>query len=90
MKNQSNDKNTTAEATTSFEECGIDKERALLPPDDERYLPLRSQNPKPAPDRFEIDKLAFDVLQLSQSQRNEVYWSLCESVLSRLKKAESV
>ena len=73
-----------------FEECGFDKERALLPSHDDLYLPLRSQNPNPPADRFEIDKLAFDVLQLGSSQRNEVYWSLCESVLSRLKKAGSV
>ena len=73
-----------------FDECGFDKERALLPPSDERYLSIRSQMPNPLPDRKAIDQIGFDALGFNDSQRNEVYWSLCESVLTRLKKANSV
>ena len=73
-----------------FDECGFDKERALLPSSDERYLSIRSQMPNPLPDRKIIDKIGFDALEFNDSQRNEVYWSLCESVLTRLKKADSV
>ncbi len=73
-----------------FDECGFDKERALLPSSDERYLSIRSQMPNPLPDRKAIDQIGFDALGFNDSQRNEVYWSLCESVLTRLKKANSV
>ena len=73
-----------------FEECGFDKQRASLLPDHDDYLSLRAQQPKPLSDRKVIDDVAFDALNLSLEQRKEVYWSLCESVLSRLQKASSV
>ena len=73
-----------------FEECGFDKRRASLSIQEKEYLSLRSQQPNPLPDRKEIDRIAFDALNLSLEERNEVYWSLCESVLSRLHKASSV
>ena len=73
-----------------FEECGFDKHRASLPPENEQYLGLRAQKPNPLPDRKRIDKVVFDTLNLSLDERDEVYWSLCESVLSRLQKASSV
>ena len=73
-----------------FEECGFDKHRASLPMNHVDYLSLRAQNPNPLPDRKTIDNVAFDALSLSFDERNEVYWSLCESVLSRLQKASSV
>ena len=73
-----------------FEECGFDKRRASLSIQEKEYLSLRSQQPNPMPDRKEIDRIAFDALNLSLEERNEVYWSLCESVLSRLHKASSV
>lgn len=73
-----------------FEECGFDKQRASLPFNHDDYLSLRDQQPNPLPDRKEIDKVAFDALNLKLFERNEVYWCLCESVLSRLQKASSV
>ena len=73
-----------------FEECGFDKHRASLPPEHEHYIGLRAQNPNPLPDRKTIDNEAFDALNLSLDERNEIYWCLCESVLSRLQKASSV
>ncbi|MBT5595478.1 MAG: N-6 DNA methylase [Euryarchaeota archaeon] len=73
-----------------FEECGFDKQRAFLPSHHDDYLSLRAQQPNPLPDRKAIDNAAFDALNLSLEQRNEVYWSLCESVQSRLQKATSV
>ena len=73
-----------------FEECGFDKQSALLSPKNDISLHLRSQMPNPLPDRKAIDNVAFDALNLTPEQRNEVYWSLCESVLSRLHKASSV
>ena len=73
-----------------FEECGFDKHRAFLSTHDDAYLHLRSQTPNPLPDRKAIDKVAFDALNLTHEQRNEVYWSLCELVMNRLHKASSV
>jgi len=81
---------TQREILDVFEECGFDKQRAFLSPHDDAYLHLRSQTPNPLPDRKAIDKVAFDALNLTHEQRNEVYWSLCEMVMSRLHKASSV
>ena len=90
LTNQFYDQFVEREFGDVFDECGFDIERALLPSSDERYLSIRSQMPNPLPDRKTIDQIVFDALEFNDSQLNEVYWSLCESVLTRLKKADSV
>ncbi|MEW5799421.1 MAG: Eco57I restriction-modification methylase domain-containing protein [Bacteroidota bacterium] len=60
-------------------ECGFDKTK-----------PIRAQTPNPLPDRKALDDVIFDVLGLTQAERNEVYWSVCELVQNRLNKAKSV
>lgn len=67
------------ELGTIFEECGIDPNR-----------PVRDQNPKPVPDRKHLDDIIFDMLGLTDQERKEVYWSVCELVKARLDKAESL
>ena len=62
-----------------FEECGFDPE-----------MPIREQEPSPLPDRKAVDDLIFDILGLSQEERNEVYWYLCESVQNREERSKSV
>lgn len=61
-----------------FQECGFDLEKEL-----------RQQSPNPLPDRAYIDNIIFDFLELSESERNEVYWSVCEMVQNRINKAKS-
>ncbi len=61
-----------------FEECGIDSNK-----------PIREQEPKPLPDRAELDKIIFDELGLTKEERKEVYWAVCELVKQRLEKARS-
>ena len=62
-----------------WEELGIDPER-----------PIREQNPKPVPDRKVLDDLIFDKIGLTDDERKEVYWSVCELVKQRLDKAQSL
>jgi hypothetical protein len=62
-----------------FEELGIDPSK-----------PIREQEPKPLPDRAELDKIVFDELGLTKDERKEVYWSVCELVKQRLDKARSL
>jgi hypothetical protein len=62
-----------------FEECGLDPTK-----------PIREQEPNPLPDRAELDKIIFDELALTEEERNEVYWSVCELVKQRLDKAKSL
>jgi len=62
-----------------FEELGIDPSK-----------PIRSQKPNPLPDRKALDDIIFDILGLTQEERNEVYWAVCELVKNRLEKAKSV
>lgn len=62
-----------------FVECGFNKNKAL-----------RSQKPNPLPDRKELDDIVFDAIGLTQEERDEVYWSVCELVQNRLNKAKSV
>jgi len=62
-----------------FEECGF-----------ERNKPIRSQFPNPLPDRKALDDIVFDAIGLTQAERNEVYWAVCELVQQRLAKAGSV
>jgi len=52
--------------------------------------PIREQEPKPLPDRAELDNIIFDELGLTQEERKEVYWSVCELVKQRLDKAKSL
>lgn len=52
--------------------------------------PIRDQKPNPLPDRKALDDIVFDILGLTQAERNEVYWSVCELVKNRLEKARSV
>ena len=67
------------EIRTIFEECGIDSNRAI-----------RDQEPNPLPDRAELDNIIFDELGLTQDERKEVYWSVCELVKQRIDKAKSL
>ncbi|MDI6802884.1 MAG: Eco57I restriction-modification methylase domain-containing protein [Bacteroidota bacterium] len=64
---------------TFYEECGLkgDKE-------------IRSQQPNPLPDRKALDDVVFDALGLTEAERKEVYWAVCELVQNRLRKAKSV
>ena len=62
-----------------FEEIGIDEKK-----------PVREQEPKPLPDRKRLDDIVFDAIGLTQPERKEVYWSVCELVKTRLDKAGSV
>jgi hypothetical protein len=52
--------------------------------------PIREQKPNPLPDRKALDNIVFDVLGLTEDERNEVYWAVCELVKNRLEKARSV
>ena len=69
----------TRELGDVFEECGFDGEN-----------PIREQTPTPLPDRKAIDDFIFDILGLSQEERNEVYWYLCEAVQNRGTRAKAV
>lgn len=62
-----------------FEELGINPNK-----------PIREQEPKPLPDRAELDKIVFDELGLTKEERKEVYWAICELVKQRLEKARSL
>lgn len=64
-----------------FEECGID------PKSD---TPIEEQEPKPLPDRAELDSIVFDALRLSGEERNDVYRAACKLVWNRISKANSV
>ncbi|MDD2666722.1 MAG: Eco57I restriction-modification methylase domain-containing protein [Methanocellales archaeon] len=61
-----------------FSELGIDPDK-----------PIREQQPKPLPDRAELDNIIFDELGLTKEERKEVYWAVCELVKQRLEKARS-
>jgi len=61
-----------------FSELGFDKNK-----------PIRSQQPKPLPDRAELDNIVFDELGLTEQERKEVYWAVAELVKNRLDKAGS-
>jgi len=62
-----------------FLECGFDSN-----------FSVRYQKPNPLPDRKALDDIIFDILDLTEEERKEVYWSVCELVQNRLKKAGSV
>ena len=40
--------------------------------------------------RKALDDIVFDILGLTEDERNEVYWAVCEMVKNRLEKARSV
>jgi hypothetical protein len=67
------------EVKSIFEECGLKRE-----------LKIREQEPRPLPDRKRLDDIVFDAIGLTQPERKEVYWSVCELVKNRLDKAGSV
>jgi hypothetical protein len=73
------DKLLNHEINTIFIECGIDSSK-----------PIRGQKPKPLIERAELDKIIFDALGLTEEERKEVYWSVCELVKQRLEKARSL
>lgn len=52
--------------------------------------PIREQKPNPLPDRKALDDIVFDILGLTEDERDEVYWAVCELVKARLEKARSV
>ena len=54
-----------------------------------RNEPIREQQPNPLPDRKELDDIIFDELGITETERNEVYWSVAELVKQRLDKAAS-
>jgi len=62
-----------------FEECGIDPEKSI-----------REQQPNPPPDRRQLDDMVFEAVGLTEDERKEVYWSVCELVKARLDKAKSL
>jgi len=64
-----------------FDECGIDPESKT---------PIEEQEPKPLPDRAELDKIVFDALGLTKDERKEVYRAVCRLVWNRISKARSV
>jgi hypothetical protein len=64
-----------------FDECGIDPKSKT---------PIEEQEPKPLPDRAELDKIVFDALGLSSDERKEVYRAVCRLVWNRISKAKSV
>jgi hypothetical protein len=64
-----------------FDECGIDPESKT---------PIEEQEPKPLPDRAELDKIVFDALDLTKEERKEVYRAVCRLVWNRISKARSV
>nr|MDA3813662.1 hypothetical protein [Candidatus Cloacimonadota bacterium] len=51
---------------------------------------IREQEPNPLPDRKALDDVVFDALGLTEAERKEVYWAVCELVQNRLNKAKSV
>lgn len=66
---------------TIFEECGIDPKLKT---------PIERQEPKPLPDRAELDKIVFDALGLTADERKDVYRAVCRLVWNRISKAKSV
>jgi hypothetical protein len=67
------------EVKTIYEELGFNKS-----------IPIREQEPNPLPDRAELDNIIFDELGLTQQERKEVYWSICELVKQRIDKSKSL
>jgi hypothetical protein len=64
-----------------FTECGIDTNS---------NIPIFDQDPKPLPDRAALDKVVFDALGLTETERKDVYRAVCQLVYERISKAGSV
>lgn len=64
-----------------FEESGIDPKSKI---------PIEEQEPKPLPDRAELDNIVFDALGLTADERKDVYLAVCRLVWNRISKAKSV
>ncbi|NWF76323.1 MAG: Eco57I restriction-modification methylase domain-containing protein [Nitrospirae bacterium] len=79
MLSKVSEKLLTRETLNIYEELGINPS-----------LPIREQKPNPLPDRKALDDIVFDILGLTEDERNEVYWAVCELVKNRLEKARSV
>ncbi len=62
-----------------LDECGFSRDEEV-----------RDHEPRPLPDRKKLDDIIFDAIGLTQPERKEVYWSVCELVKNRLDKAGSV
>jgi len=69
------------EINSLFKQCGIDPKSKT---------PIEEQEPKPLPDRAELDKIVFDALNLTADERKEVYRAVCRLVWNRISKAKSV
>ena len=54
-----------------------------------RNKTIRDKLPNPLPDRMELEDIVFDDLDLSNEERNKVYWSVAELVNQGLDKAAS-
>jgi hypothetical protein len=48
------------------------------------------QKPNPLPGRKALNDIVFNILGLTENERNEVYWTVCEMARNRLEKARSV
>ena len=64
---------------SAFYECGFNP-----------IKPIKEQEPRPLQDRAELDNIIFDELGLTDTERKEVYWGVCELVKQRLDKANSL
>jgi len=76
-----NDKISFRMPRSIFEECGIDIKSDT---------PIEEQEPKPLPDRAELDRVVFDTLGLTKDERKELYRAVCRLVWNRISKARSV
>ncbi len=68
-------------ALSIFEECGINPESKM---------PIEEQEPKPLPDRKQLDDIVFDAIGLTDEERKDVYRGVCRLVWNRISKAKSV
>ena len=75
------DKMSSRDIEPLLAECGIDPESEI---------PIAQQEPKPLPDRQELDDVVFDALGLTTEERKDVYRAVCQLVWNRLSKAKSV
>ena len=64
-----------------FKECGIDPETEVS---------IEEQDPKPLPDRKELDDIVFDAIGLTEEERKDVYRAVCRLVWNRISKTKSV
>jgi hypothetical protein len=68
----------------------LDVKRVINKISSEIGIHLQDNKIAPLPDRKALDDIIFDAIGLTQAERNEVYWSVCELVQQRLAKAGSV